>query len=171
MPIRIANVANSVIHLMGIQGLTVENLNGVYHFTGNSALFALNSLLKICQPSTDDLIGPQLLPLLRCWDEGRAILAKAPLAFFYGMLCRNQIKQRWSIIWSVSEPLFLVASNTLVKNKDGQKIAESIVAHLHKHRQKVLTNPEQAAKRVRSEGGFLSYCKRMLLGNSMNIVL
>ena len=170
LPIKIANVAKSSIHLMGIHDLALSDLCGVYHFKGNSALFALSCLLKDCQPSTDGLIGPQLLPLLRCWDERKAILAKLPLASFYGMLCRSQVKQKWSIIWSASEPLVFVASKALVNIKDGQRIAESIFAHLVRQRQWVLQYPERAAKRVIIEG-FLSYCKSMLLGKPMRTML
>lgn len=170
LPIKIADVAKSSIHLMGIHGLSLSDLRGVYHFRGNSARFALSRLLKECQPSTDDLIGPQLLPLLRCWDERKAILAKLPLASFYGGLCRNRVQKKWSTIWSVSEPLTFVASKSLLNGKNGPRIAESVLACLVIQRQSVLQNPERAAKRLRNEG-FLTYCRRMLLGNPMRRML
>ncbi len=165
LPQRIAAVGKSSIHLMGVHGLNLDGLGSVYHFTGNSARFALSCLLKECHPSTDSLIGPQLLPLLRCWNEEKAILAKPPLGFFYGMLCREQVKHKWSVIWSVSEPLILVASKALLDTRDGQKVAQAVAAKLIGQVRWVLQNPQRAAKRVRSEG-FLDYCERMLLGIS-----
>jgi len=163
LPVPIQPVATSTIHLMGVKDLDLSRVRAVYHFSGNSARFALNSLLRECRPSADRIIGPQLLPLLRCWDERTGILAKAPLAYFYGMLCTDPIKDKWGSIWSVSEPLILCASRGFLQKPSGHRVADALVEEVNAQRRWIVEHREKAARRVRSEG-FFDYCAHMLLG-------
>jgi hypothetical protein len=78
------------MELVGEKGQILDSLSAVYHFAGTSAKGAVRALIEE-QPSAEEILqeinAPQLVPLLRSWKDGHAILAKGPLSRLYGLVC------------------------------------------------------------------------------------
>jgi len=162
-PVKVAMVAISHPEIVGVTYVGIAEIEKVYHFKGISARKALSRLLKEHRVDTGDLTGPALLPLLRCWRKSFGILAKSPLSRFYGLLCREEIRNKWGPIWGCEEPLWLVASKALLEADGGPEIAHSVAWKLKDISGRFLDDPVHWANRARSEG-LLEYCAQLLEG-------
>jgi dihydroorotate dehydrogenase len=163
-PVVVGHALRSVFELVGSQGLGLKDVRHVYHFEGNSSRAALSQLLKACHPIPIPLWRSKLLPLLQFWEEGSAILAKPPLTRIYGALSSKELKSKWGVVWTTSEPIMLAASRRFLERAGGEAVASAVRRKVEESRQGILANPERAARRARSEG-FLRFCRKLLLTN------
>ncbi len=162
-PIRIVAVATSHTELVGVSSVNLDEVTKVYHFDGGGARRALALLLEKHQVDPDDLTGPALIPLLRCWRREDGILAKPPLGRFYGQLCRQEVRQQWGPIWACDEPYWLVASKQFTEGNGGESVAQAVAWWLSDRREDYVAEADRWAIRARSEG-FLNHCARLMEG-------
>ncbi len=164
LPIRISQVATSHLEVVGVSDRGLDGIERLYHFGGASARYAVGQVLAKHRVLTDDLGGPGLLPLLRCWVVTDGILAKPPLSRFYGLLCKKEVAEEWKSVWECKEPLWLVARNAYLQSAPGQLAANEVAWILADLRNRFRSEPSRWAMRARGEG-LLEYCGRLLNGS------
>lgn len=159
--IKIGTVANSVYELRG-QALTdIQDISTVYNFNGNSARRALSDFLESHKPLTTEIIRPKLLPLLRFWNEGSAILAKPPLSQIYGLFLPPEMSDHWNSVWQTQEPLILIASQDLAERDADFRIAKTIMAFIEDERARIIQDSSEATREI-IDSGFVNYCRKLL---------
>jgi dihydroorotate dehydrogenase len=162
-PGTIAAIARSVFELVGKSPMELNEVQWVNHFKGSSSRVGLQKLLVSCHPKLQELDGSHVLPLLRCWSDRHAILAKPPLTSLYGLFTQKDVREAWGTIWEEEEPIILVASQRFLSSKSGVILANAIAARINDVRAQVLSDRDRSARRARSEG-FLDHCARLISG-------
>jgi len=166
-PVEIGHIADSIFELVCHTPKDLLKINFVYHFGGTTSRYALGELLKVHKMETEeisDLIRPKLLPLLRFWQEGSAILAKPPLSRIYGMLGRGDMQRNWGPIWKTTEKLVLVLPKWRKDIPEGERerLGRAVLRWIELERRQVLQSLEGAALELRSLG-FLEHCANLLI--------
>lgn len=165
-PIEVAEICRSRTEMVVGADIELTEVEKVYHFLGHSALTAVGELFGAegVDAEMDDLSGPELLPLLRCWRPAYAILAKPPLSRMYGMLCRDEVKKNWAPVWHHDEPKLLVASERFLEKNGGEELAACAAWKLFSLRGSMLQNTERWAHRACAQG-VLDYCEELIKGS------
>jgi hypothetical protein len=154
VPITLSGVARSFAELVAGDGGELSSISTVYHFGGTTSRAALFELLSSMHPETVEITGPMLLPILRFWDRNAGILMKPPLSRIYKYFVPDDLCSQWSVKWSRSEELMLVASRRCYEREDFAQICRCLQGYITSQVRKIAESPEIAAKELRSDGYF-----------------
>lgn len=162
----VCEVGRSIMELVGDKRIRLDDVTHVYNFGGTSAQNAINELKKLRTFDDEQFIrirSTQLVPLLRSWKSGRAILAKPPLSRLYGLLVPDEVRNEWGHIWSKKDQLLLVCSSRLSQRYISGGLKNAMQEFIRQEYDSIVENTAQAAIELQ-QARFLRHCAVLMGG-------